>query len=86
MTTEATLAKLSFLLAKGYGKEVIRAMLQQNLHGELTTLNSDRHQFLLGDSELLSTIARALNISSNKVYSVINMMHSLLATLWILRK
>lgn len=66
MTTEASLAKLSFLLAKGYGKEMIRDMMQQNLHGELTTLNSDQHQFLLGDSELLSAIVRALNISSNK--------------------
>lgn len=67
MTAEAALTKLSFLLAKKYSRDRIRELVQQNLHGELTTLHSNQLQFSLKDSVLLRTVAEALNVSSSKV-------------------
>ena len=37
LTVEATLTKLHYLLTAGYNAEDIRALMQQNLRGELTT-------------------------------------------------
>lgn len=65
MTAEAALTKLSFLLARKYDKKKIRELLQQNLHGEITVYKSE--QFSLRNSELLRTVAEALNISTSKV-------------------
>lgn len=67
MTTEAALAKLSFLLARGYSPDHVRELIQQNLRGELTSLSSHQFHFSLKDSELLRTVAKALNVSSGKV-------------------
>lgn len=64
MTAEAALTKLSFLLARKYDKKKIRELLQQNLHGEITVYKSE--QFSLRNSELLRTVAEALNISTSK--------------------
>lgn len=36
MTTEAAVAKLYYLFAKGYGKSEIKAKMEENLRGELT--------------------------------------------------
>ncbi len=36
MTTEAALAKLSYLIGKGYSKEEIKQKISMNLRGELT--------------------------------------------------
>lgn len=70
MTAEAALTKMSFLLARKFDSKKIRELLQQNLHGELTTLKSSQFQVSLRDSELLRTVAEALNISSSKVWCV----------------
>ena len=68
MTTEAALTKLSFLLAREYDNQKIRELLQQNLHGELTTVKSNQLRFSR-DSELLRAVAETMNISSSKVQS-----------------
>lgn len=67
MTAEAALTKLSFLLAGDHEKEHVRKLVEQNLRGELTKLNSNQLQFSLKDSELLRTVATALNVSSSRV-------------------
>ena len=69
MTAEAALTKLSFLLARKYNSDRIRELVQQNLHGELTTLHSSQLRFSLKDSVFLRTVAEALNVSSSKVHS-----------------
>lgn len=66
MTTEAALTKISFLLARKYDNQKIRELLQQNLHGELTTVKSNQFHFSR-DSELLRAIAESMNLSSSKV-------------------
>jgi L-asparaginase len=38
MTTEAAVAKLYYLFGKGYDKDTIKAMMEQNLRGELTVI------------------------------------------------
>jgi lysophospholipase len=65
MTTEAALAKLSFLLARKYDINKIKMFLQHNLHGELTVVSASPHT--LRDNELLRGVAEALHISSSKV-------------------
>lgn len=67
MTAEAALTKLSYLLSRDMSTDDIREMMQHNIRGELTTLGSHQQQFSLKDSELLRMVARALNVSSNKV-------------------
>ena len=38
MTTEACVAKLYYLFSKGYSKEEIKALMEENLRGELTKI------------------------------------------------
>ncbi len=83
MTAEAALTKMSFLLARKYSAKKIRELIPQNLHGELTTLQSDGFRFSLRDSELLRAVAEALNVSSSKVYNII-MAYSEYWTQWSL--
>lgn len=84
MTAEAALTKLSYLLTRDLKTEQIREMVQHNLRGELTTLSSHQQQFSLKDSELLKTVAQALNVSSNKVNgSLIAGTECWLQSLWL---
>lgn len=67
MTPEAALTKLSYLLSNNFTKEKIKALVPQNLRGELTQLDSSHMRFSLKDSELLLAVARVLCVSSSKV-------------------
>lgn len=63
MTTEATLAKLSYLLARrDLGMARIRELIGTNLRGELTT--EDPVAFSWHDESFLKTVARALQSQS----------------------
>ena len=63
MTTEAALAKLSYLLArKDLGMSRIRELVGTNLRGELTT--DERVPFSWHDESFLKTVARALQTES----------------------
>ena len=65
MTAEAALTKLSYLLGKGLPAERIKELMMKNLCGELTSLDLEQKQ--LRDSDLLTSIAQAMNLSSTNV-------------------
>ena len=65
MTAEAALTKLSYLLGKGLPAERIKELMMKNLCGELTLMDLEQKQ--LRDSDLLTSIAQAMNLSSTNV-------------------
>ena len=65
MTAEAALTKLSYLLGKGLPAERIKELMMKNLCGELTLMDLEHKQ--LRDSDLLTSIAQAMNLSSTNV-------------------
>ena len=66
MTPEAALTKLSYLLGnKTLTVKERRAMIEQNLRGELTQFQEQ--QFSLAHTEFLQTLARSLNVTSTNV-------------------
>ena len=64
MTAEAALTKLSYLLGKGLPLERVKELMTKNLCGEMTVLE-ERKQ--LRDSDLLTSIATSMNLSSSSV-------------------
>lgn len=63
MTPEAALTKLSYVLSKSeWSHATKKEMLQTNLRGELTLTNPRK----LDDMDLISAIARTMNISSSE--------------------
>lgn len=63
MTPEAALTKLSYVLSKSeWSQATKKEMLQTNLRGELTLTNPRK----LDDMDLISAIARTMNISSSE--------------------
>ena len=64
MTAEAALTKLSYLLGKGLPLERVKELMTKNLCGEMTVLE-ERKQ--LRDSDLLTSIASSMNLSSSSV-------------------
>ena len=71
MTAEAALTKLSYLLGKGLPAERIKELMMKNLCGEMTVLDIEQKQ--LRDSDLLTSIAEAMNLSSSSVSTAIRM-------------
>ena len=69
MTAEAALAKLSYLLGKGLPVERIKELMMKNMCGEMTVLDLEQKQ--LRDSDLLISIAQAMNLSSSSVSTYI---------------
>ena len=65
MTAEAALTKLSYLLGKELPVEQIKELMMKNLCGEMTMLDLEEKQ--LRDSDLLTSIAQAMNLSSTSV-------------------
>lgn len=65
MTAEAALTKLSYLLGKGLPVERIKELMMKNLCGERTLTDLEQKQ--LRDSDLLISIAQAMNLSSTNV-------------------
>ena len=65
MTAEAALTKLSYLLGKGLPVERIKELMLKNLCGEMTLMDLERKR--LRDSDLLTSIAQAMNLSSTSV-------------------
>ena len=65
MTAEAALTKLSYLLGKGLPTQRIKELMVKNLCGEMTVLDIEQKQ--LRDSDLLTSIAEAMNLSSSSV-------------------
>ena len=65
MTAEAALTKLSYLLGKGLPSQQIKELMTKNLCGEMTVLGAEQKQ--LRDSDLLTSIAQAMNLSSSSV-------------------
>lgn len=65
MTAEAALTKLSYLLGKGLPVERIKELMMKNLCGEMTLMDLEQKQ--LRDSDLLTSIAQAMNLSSTNV-------------------
>lgn len=65
MTAEAALAKLSYLLGKRLPTQRIKEQMTKNLCGEMTVLGLEQKQ--LRDSDLLTSIAQAMNLSSSSV-------------------
>ena len=65
MTAEAALTKLSYLLGKGLPVERIKELMIKNQCGEMTVLDLEEKQ--LRDSDLLISIAQAMNLSSTSV-------------------
>ena len=68
MTAEAALTKLSYLLGKGLPVERIKELMMKNLCGEMTLTDLEHKQ--LRDSDLLTSIAQAMNLSSTNVSRV----------------
>lgn len=68
MTAEAALTKLSYLLGKGLPVERIKELMLKNLCGEMTLTDLEQKQ--LRDSDLLTSIAQAMNLSSTNVSRV----------------
>ena len=64
MTAEAALTKLSYLLGKGLPLERVKELMTKNLCGEMTVLEERKH---LRDSDLLTSIASSMNLSSSSV-------------------
>ncbi|CAN8000156.1 unnamed protein product, partial [Ixodes hexagonus] len=63
MTPEAALTKLSYILSKSeWSHATKKEMLQTNLRGEMTLTNPRK----LDDMDLISAIARTMNISSSE--------------------
>lgn len=63
MTPEAALAKLSYVLSKSeWSHATKKEMMQANLRGELTVVKPRK----LDDLDLITTIARTMNISSSE--------------------
>ena len=71
MTAEAALTKLSYLLGKGLPTQRIKELMMKNLCGEMTVLDIEQKQ--LRDSDLLTSIAEAMNLSSSSVSTAIRM-------------
>ena len=69
MTAEAALTKLSYLLGKGLPVEQIKEQMMKNLCGELTVLDLEEKQ--LRNSDLLTSIAQAMNFSSSSVSTML---------------
>lgn len=67
MMAEAALTKLSYLLARGYSRDMVKEMLSINLRGELTVLDPIKQNLSLKNSAFLREVANSLNISSSKV-------------------
>ena len=65
MTAEAALTKLSYLLGKGLPTQQVKEQMVKNLCGEMTVLDLEEKQ--LRDSDLLTSIASAMNLSSSSV-------------------
>ena len=65
MTAEAALAKLSYLLGKGLSAKRIKELMMKNMRGEMTVFDLEQKQ--LRDSDLLTSIAQAMNFSSSSV-------------------
>ena len=65
MTAEAALTKLSYLLGKGLPVKRIKELMMKNLCGEMTLLDLEQKQ--LRNSDLLTSIAQAMNLSSTSV-------------------
>eukprot|EP00742_Colponemidia_sp_Colp-10_P008413 GILJ01009112.1.p1 GENE.GILJ01009112.1~~GILJ01009112.1.p1 ORF type:complete len:645 (-),score=58.75 GILJ01009112.1:119-2026(-) len=59
MTTECGLAKMSYLLGKGYSPETVRELLPQNLRGELTVV-AKLQRFSLEDKSFIRAVARVM--------------------------
>ena len=67
MTAEASLTKLSYLLAKGLTRDKVKDLMCTNMRGELTVLDAGDQTLSLKNSALLREVANSLNISSSKV-------------------
>ncbi|XP_025104176.1 L-asparaginase-like isoform X2 [Pomacea canaliculata] len=65
MTTEAALAKLSYVLGKGdWSMEKRKKMLGQNLRGEMTTVAQETLSFM--DHDLIESVAQTLHLSTHE--------------------
>lgn len=63
MTPEAALTKLSYVLSKNeWNLETKKAMMQNNLRGELTSGKGPQLQ----DFDLVDAVARSLHLSTTK--------------------
>ena len=69
MTTEAALAKLSFLLGQEQlSHEEQKTRMCQNLSGEMTVLDLNHStQFSIRDTKILSLVAQTMRVTSAKV-------------------
>lgn len=63
MTVECVIAKLSYLLGKGYSVPKIKKMVMQSLRGEMTDLKKSSNQFSLKNNEMVKAVKNILNVT-----------------------
>lgn len=63
MTTECVIAKLSYLIGKGYANSTIKKMMMQSLKGELTDIKKKQNTFSLSSNSMVDAVAKTLNVS-----------------------
>jgi lysophospholipase len=63
MTTECVIAKLSYLIGKGYSSEMIKKLMMQCLRGELTDLKRKENLFSLKNNKLVQAVAQSLKVT-----------------------
>jgi len=63
MTVEATFAKLSYLLGKGFSRRKILQMMRTNLRGELTDQSRVKETYSLANNKMVMAIAEFLKVN-----------------------
>jgi lysophospholipase len=70
MTIECTLAKLSYLLGKGYNNEQIKELMKRNMRGELTNTQGSQ-KFSMQNSTFVGAVAQVLKTNLPEDYKSI---------------
>ena len=63
MTYECIIAKLSYLLGKGYSNDKIKKMMMISLRGELTDLKKSSNAYTMTNNKMVLAVAHVLNVN-----------------------